>query len=967
MPVKFARRPLSLLFALAASAVLLLTLLADNGSMNLHAQSADTPTPVPTTAPDDDFGVQNLPHIEGKLSPPKYANMDSNLNRIVEQVESGQTTARGAAKNAPLHSEESVAVTIYITEGYADAIVEFLEANGASPRNVGTDYIEAYVPVSLLPEASEQEGVISVRTIIPPQPAQGTVVSEGVTVHGATVWHNAGLKGQGVKIGIIDTGFEGFSTLQGTELPATVEARCYTDVGVFTSNLADCTDSEDSERRRTHGTAVAEALFDIAPEATYYISNTSTSADLRSSVDWMIEHDVEIINMSAIWSWGGPGDGTSRYINSPLKTVDAAVEGGAVWINAAGNSAKDTWYGPFADSDLDGWHNFFGEDECNGLLVDLEAEENFTAQLRWDDSWTTPATDLDLYLSLIGLSGLTDVVGSEDDQTETSVPFEAIFGYSAPVAGSYCLSVFLRSGVSPDWIQLQSFTGQDIEHHTLHHSIGEPADSANTGLLAVGAAPWNDSSTIEEFSSRGPTHDNRIKPEVVGADGGQSVTRRSTDNPDGRWGGTSQASPHVAGLAALVIQRSGDQDMSPAAVADYLKRHAEARGAVPNNTWGYGFARLLASDAVLPEPTATPGPTATPIADSCVELVGADGVVNGSWSSDCESSHPDRSGHYARYYTFSLTEAAEVTITLESSTDPYLYLREDVGRVGTVFCENDDYTLEVTGTLCSNIDSSLDTSTDSGMVVSLAEGAYTIEATTYVTATTGDFTLTASGLPAAAGPQPTPTPEPSPTPGPSPSPTPVPLPPDHNIEDAACNADDLTGIEGFSLDSTDGPHSYDDFGYHGIVKTYVTKWVNADDSAGIVCAAVQYNSIENARWSGLNYSAILQRNGASVDLRGYEQDFIPSIGDDMLAYKLHYHTNNDFHTLATVRFLDASTITLTRVTYHAFGTDEYSSIAKPEGIAKKIAARVIPTDDATSQSESAHLSSGVLESFDWNR
>ena len=139
----------------------------------LQAQTPDTPTPVVTAVPDDDVGVQDLTLLEGKLNPPKYPNMDSNLNRIVQQVESGQATARAAAANAPLHSEESVAVTLYITEGYADAIVEYLETNGVSPRNVGSDYIEAYIPVSLLPEASTQEGVISIRTIIPPQPRTG--------------------------------------------------------------------------------------------------------------------------------------------------------------------------------------------------------------------------------------------------------------------------------------------------------------------------------------------------------------------------------------------------------------------------------------------------------------------------------------------------------------------------------------------------------------------------------------------------------------------------------------------------------------------------------------------------------------------------------------------------------------------------------------------------------------------------
>ena len=48
----------------------------------------------------------------------------------------------------------------------------FLEDNGGSPRNVGEDYIEAYVPVSLLGQVSERPGVIRVREIAPAEPAQ---------------------------------------------------------------------------------------------------------------------------------------------------------------------------------------------------------------------------------------------------------------------------------------------------------------------------------------------------------------------------------------------------------------------------------------------------------------------------------------------------------------------------------------------------------------------------------------------------------------------------------------------------------------------------------------------------------------------------------------------------------------------------------------------------------------------------
>ena len=37
-------------------------------------------------------------------------------------------------------------------------------------------------------------------------------------------------------------------------------------------------------------------------------------------------------------------------------------------------------------------------------------------------------------------------------------------------------------------------------------------------MLAVGAAPWYDVRSIESYSSRGPTPDGRVKPDIVGAD-----------------------------------------------------------------------------------------------------------------------------------------------------------------------------------------------------------------------------------------------------------------------------------------------------------------------------------------------------------------------------------------------------------------------------------------------------------------
>ena len=99
-----------------------------------------------------------------------YPNLGSHLDQLASRVEEGEATAEEAAGETAMHKEDSVAVTIYLS-GNVDDVVKFLEENGGDPRNVGEDYIEAYVPVTLLGVVSEQPGVLRVREILPPQPA----------------------------------------------------------------------------------------------------------------------------------------------------------------------------------------------------------------------------------------------------------------------------------------------------------------------------------------------------------------------------------------------------------------------------------------------------------------------------------------------------------------------------------------------------------------------------------------------------------------------------------------------------------------------------------------------------------------------------------------------------------------------------------------------------------------------------
>ena len=94
----------------------------------------------------------------------------------------------------------------------------------------------------------------------------------------------------------------------------------------------------------------------------------------------------------------------------------------------------------------------------------------------------------------------------------------------------------------------------------------------------------------------------------------------------------------------------------------------------------------------------------------------------GSWSSDCLSestpdgpTSPPPGTRYARFYSFTLSEQSDVTITLESETDPYIFVLDGDGDV---VAENDD--IDTSG---GNFNSRIETTLDAG--------GYTIEATTY--------------------------------------------------------------------------------------------------------------------------------------------------------------------------------------------------------------------------------------------
>jgi hypothetical protein len=112
-------------------------------------------------------------------------------------------------------------------------------------------------------------------------------------------------------------------------------------------------------------------------------------------------------------------------------------------------------------------------------------------------------------------------------------------------------------------------------------TLGAPADADS--ILSVGAV--DSLGVVASFSSRGPTGDNRPKPELVAR--GVRVPHAVSGSGTGYLAdsGTSFATPLIAGAAALVLQAW--PNLSPIAIRQALVLSAPR--AVPDNNVGYGI------------------------------------------------------------------------------------------------------------------------------------------------------------------------------------------------------------------------------------------------------------------------------------------------------------------------------------------------------------------------------------------
>lgn len=472
-------------------------------------------TVAPQLAVASDGGVSKLPPIE--LPEKDNPKLDSQLNRLV-LAKSGGRDAGLAQKSSVELIDNSVRVVVQSLPGQAGAAIRAAGALGTietSYRNL----IQMTVPVDRLTALADEASIGFVR--MPYQPAL-EVVSQGVEIMNADDWHTAGYTGAGVKVAILDVGFQGYDDLLDDELPASVVTRSFR--------------GDENLEVHPHGTACAEVVHDVAPGAELYLVNFQYDTEMGEAVDWLIGEGVNVISNSVTWPVGGPGDGTGPICD----IVDTARAAGILWAVSAGNYAQRHWQGDYVDSDANGVHEFVPDvDETNAIYT--TGGDLIRASLRWDDPWGASGNDYDLYLLDEDLS---EVASSATEQGGTGYPVEYL-EYPATYTGFYHLVIAEYN--DPDVVNLDLMSwNHELQYQVAAGSLSVPADSPNT--VAAGAVPWNSPDTLQPYSSLGPTKDGRTKPDLVATDDVDNATIYP-------FGGTSAAAPHVAGAAALVKER----------------------------------------------------------------------------------------------------------------------------------------------------------------------------------------------------------------------------------------------------------------------------------------------------------------------------------------------------------------------------------------------------------------------------
>ena len=535
---------------------------------------------------------------QSKVSKSPPSKLDQTLQALQQDV--AKVTAKNFGSASPSYStlsnglvrvKDGGKVQVYVQLTKADAAeIGSLEATGATIELVSENLsiVQAWVPVGQLSQMGQLQFVQSVRVPDYAITRAGSKTTQGDAILRASELRARGVTGAGVKVGVISDGIGGLASAQASgDLPANVTMVTFAGSGA-------------------EGTAMLEIVYDLAPGAQLGFCGPATSLEMITCVNDLANVFKANVIVDDLGFFGEP-----YFADGPVATAVAAVVAqGIFYTSSAGNEAQEHYEadylllnvgtGPFATA-----HNF-------GVSAGLANDATMNATLapggsvriflQWNDEFGHSSNDYDLYL----LDSVGNIVANSvaiQDGNDDPIEFVTLTNSGTNSAG-FQIVITKFAGVTKRLEMFTSFrgTGQINQYGTPADSIfGHPAVPGVFAAAAIDASdPGND--TIELFSSRGPSTlyfpslAVRQTPTVTAIDGVPVTGAGGFQTP---FFGTSAASPHVAGVAALLKSKS--PGVSAADIANALNNTAVDLGTPgQDTTYGRGRIDAIAAANVLP-------------------------------------------------------------------------------------------------------------------------------------------------------------------------------------------------------------------------------------------------------------------------------------------------------------------------------------------------------------------------------
>jgi Subtilase family len=363
----------------------------------------------------------------------------------------------------------------------------------------------------------------------------------------ADAWHRAGVRGRGVKVAVLDTGFRGYAESQGSVLPRGIQAKSFR----FDGNM--------EARKSQHGVLCGEIVHAIAPDAELIFVDwqPDVAESFVAAIAWAKRAGAKIITCSVVmpaWSDGEGGGPTHHAVNE-------LIGDDLLCVACAGNLAKRHWSGRF-NPDAAGWHRW-----PNGSI----------------DNEVTPWGDEAVSLELSVPRGSFEVFAFDEGgkQIGRSTMSANSCGTAVRFAPRYKAKYSVRVRSTSGGLFHISALGSWLVQYRERGSIMFPGDGAE--WLTVGA--WENGHRAD-YSSCGP-NSLMQKPDLVAP-----VPFASRERPQ-PFSGTSAAAPQAAGLAALYWARYPNATVSDMKAAMRSAAEDVATPGVDDES-GWGLLRLPA-------------------------------------------------------------------------------------------------------------------------------------------------------------------------------------------------------------------------------------------------------------------------------------------------------------------------------------------------------------------------------------